>query len=202
MSEKVQKGLPNSQRLKTKLDEHVILVDEYDREVGTVEKMEAHRITRRHRAFSVFVFNSQGQLMLQKRAGTKYHSGQLWTNTCCSHPKPGESVAEAAHRRLQEEMGFDCELEEIFSFTYQAQLDKDLFEHEYDHVLVGSYDGDPTPDQDEVENWKWISLETLTHNIREKPEHYTCWFKISIDRVMAEYLGDSAITRSQSKTRI
>ena len=191
MSEKAQKKLSDSQKLRTELEEHVILVDEEDREVGTVEKMEAHRTIRRHRAFSVFVFNSQGELMLQKRAETKYHSGQLWTNTCCSHPKPGESVAEAAQRRLQEEMGFDCELKEIFSFTYQAQLDRDLFEHEYDHVLVGSYDGNPTPDQEEVEDWKWIGLEALTRNVREKPEHYTCWFKISIDRVIAEYPGCS-----------
>lgn len=127
--------------------------------------------------------------MLQKRAETKYHSGKLWTNTCCSHPKPGESIDEAAHRRLQEEMGFDCELKEIFSFTYQAQLDRDLFEYEYDHVLVGSYDGKPTPDQEEVEDWKWIGLKTLRCTIREKPEQYTCWFKISIDRVIAEYPG-------------
>lgn len=189
MSETTVKELPNPTRLKIEPEEHVILVDEDDRELGTVEKMEAHRTSRRHRAFSVFVFNSQGELMLQKRAETKYHSGKLWTNTCCSHPKPGESIDEAAHRRLLEEMGFDCELKEIFSFTYQAQLDRDLFEYEYDHVLVGSYDGKPTPDQEEVEDWKWIGLETLRCTIREKPEQYTCWFKISIDRVIAEYPG-------------
>ncbi len=167
------------------MEEKVILVDKYDREVGVAEKISVHREGRLHRAFSVFVFNSRGQLLLQKRARTKYHSGSLWTNTCCSHPRPAESIEKEARRRLREEMGFDCELKEIFSFIYKAKVDNDLFEHEYDRVFMGHFDGEPAPSPDEVEDWKWVDLEELKENIEEKPEMYTHWLRICIDSVIS-----------------
>jgi isopentenyl-diphosphate delta-isomerase len=132
--------------------EEVILVDKKDSVVGFMEKMEAHRLGLLHRAFSVFVFNSKGELMLQKRAKSKYHSGGLWTNTCCSHPRPNETVIEAVKRRMQEEMGFICEVEEKFSFIYKAKLDNELTEHEYDYVLFGTYDDKPLLNAEEAES--------------------------------------------------
>ena len=163
----------------------VILVDENDEEVGTEEKIKTHREGKLHRAFSIFVFNPKGELLLQRRAKIKYHSGGLWTNTCCSHPSPGETLEEAVHRRLKEEMGFDCELEEIFSFTYQVKFDNDLFENEYDHVFIGKFDGEPTPNPEEVDEWKWIDLEELKKDIQENPDSYTYWLKQSIDKVIS-----------------
>ena len=163
----------------------VILVDENDEEVGTEEKIKTHREGKLHRAFSIFVLNPKGELLLQRRAKIKYHSGGLWTNTCCSHPSPGETLEEAVHRRLKEEMGFDCELEEIFSFTYQVKFDNDLFENEYDHVFIGKFDGEPTPNPEEVDEWKWIDLEELKKDIQENPDSYTYWLKQSIDKVIS-----------------
>ncbi len=168
-------------------EEQVILVDEYDRRVGTASKMEAHRRGALHRAFSVFVFNSAGQLLLQQRASGKYHSGGLWTNTCCSHPRPGESTVQAARRRLKEEMGIECALEEVFCFVYQAALDSGLVEHEYDHVFVGVCDGDPSPDAQEVGDWQWMDVSELQRDLDEHPERYTFWFKAAIHRVL-EYV--------------
>jgi len=156
------------------------------REIGTQEKMQSHRESRLHSAFSVFVFNAVGELLLQRRARTKYHSGGLWTNTCCSHPRPGESYYNAARRRLNEEMGFDCELTELFSFIYRIQLDNSLFEHELDHVFAGSYNGQPTPNPDEVDDWKWMNVSTLKQDVRETPENYTYWFKLTLDRVVEQ----------------
>lgn len=163
--------------------EKVILVDEWDQEIGIEEKVKVHREGKLHRAFSIFVLNSAGKLLLQKRAKTKYHSGGLWTNTCCSHPRPEESIADAAHRRLQEEMGFDCELRKIFSFTYNAKLDNDVYENEYDHVLLGTYDGEPRPSREEVDDWKWIDLDELREDLRENPDRYTYWLRICFDKV-------------------
>ena len=153
------------------MSEQVILVNENDQEIGSREKMAAHRDGELHRAFSVFVFNGEGQMLLQRRAEAKYHSGGLWTNTCCSHPRPGESTEAAAHRRLQEEMGFDCDLEEVFQFTYYAKLDNELFEHEYDHVFVGTFEGTPTPNPAEVSAYKWIGVEELKRDVQENPSH-------------------------------
>lgn len=158
--------------------EQVILVDIDDREVGTMEKMEAHEKALLHRAFSVFVFNDLGELLLQKRASGKYHSGGLWTNTCCSHQRPGESTLEAANRRMVEEMGFSTELHEEFSFTYKSVLNDGLTEHEFDHVLFGSYNGRPKPNPEEVEDWKYVALEELNIDIQNNPDQYTSWFKI------------------------
>jgi len=160
--------------------EQVILVDEQDNEMGVLEKMQAHREARLHRAFSVFVFNSQNELMLHKRASHKYHSGGLWTNTCCSHPRPGESAEQAAHRRLVEEMGFDCDVEEQFHFTYCRKLDNELTENELDHVFRGFYNEEPKLNIEEVEDWKWISKQDLYESINKEPTLYTEWFKIII----------------------
>lgn len=162
--------------------ENIILVDENDTELGSMEKMKAHRGNKLHRAFSIFIFNSKGELMLQQRAKSKYHSGGLWTNACCSHPRIGEKTTEAAHRRLKEEMGFDCFLKEIFSFVYEVKLDHGLWEHEFDHVFIGRFDGEPKPDPLEADGWRWISWSDLIEEISKHPENYTEWFKIALKK--------------------
>lgn len=158
--------------------EQVILVDEKDNPIGLMEKIEAHEKALLHRAFSVFVFNSKGELMLQQRAAHKYHSPLLWTNTCCSHQRDGETSLEAGKRRLQEEMGFTCNLEEVFWFIYKAPFDNGLTEHELDHVMVGKYEENPVINLDEVEAYKWMPLEVVKNDIEAQPEIYTEWFKI------------------------
>jgi isopentenyl-diphosphate Delta-isomerase len=164
--------------------EQVILVDKDDRPLGIAEKMWVHRQGLLHRAFSIFVLNSDGQLLLQKRAIAKYHSGGLWTNTCCSHPRPEETIILAASRRLQEEMGFSCELTEIFSFTYNSPLDHGLIEHEYDHVLLGKFNGEPTLNPLEAEAWKWIEVDKLKADMTSHPELYTFWLKDCFDKFL------------------
>lgn len=158
--------------------EHVVLVDKHDQPMGTMEKMEAHRRGILHRAFSVLLFNSRGDLLLQKRAQTKYHSGGLWTNTCCSHPLPGEDVAAAARRKLVQEMGIVAQPRVAFSFIYQASFDNGLHEHELDHVLIDVFDGEPRLNPEEAEDWKWMSVDHLVKDIDCTPHHYTAWFKI------------------------
>ena len=160
--------------------EYVILVNKNDMPLGTMEKMEAHEKGALHRAFSVFVFNSDGQLMMQKRALHKYHSPGLWTNTVCSHPRVGEDVLEAGHRRIEEEMGFDCELNELFSFVYKAEVGQGLREHEYDHVLVGISDRKPVLNSEEVADWKYVDFDWLLKDVVQNPENYTVWFKIAL----------------------
>jgi isopentenyl-diphosphate delta-isomerase len=167
------------------MEDKVILVDANDQEIGSAEKSKAHREGALHRAFSIFVFNADGKLLLQKRTIRKYHSGGLWSNTCCSHPRLHEPLVEAAHRRLGEEMGINCELGEIFSFTYKVQFADDLFEHEYDHVLVGQYEGEPTPSPEEVDDWMWIDLKGLREDIQQHPDRYTYWLRLCIDRVIS-----------------
>lgn len=164
------------------MTEYITLVDEFDKELGSVEKMEAHQKGLLHRAFSILVFNSNNELLLQKRDGKKYHSPGLWTNTCCSHPRYGESLQEAVQRRLQEEMGFSCELKEIFSFIYRAELDDNLIEYEYDHVFIGTYDGEITLNPEEVEDYKWVKLDEVKADVKNNPNLYTYWFKCLIDR--------------------
>ena len=159
-------------------EEYVILVDEADRELGVMEKLEAHQKGLLHRAISVVVFNSKGEMLLQQRALTKYHSGGLWTNACCSHPRKGETNLEAAERRLVEEMGIKLELKEVGSFVYRATLDKNLVEHELDHVFSGVFDGDPAPDPSEAMAWKYVPIAELKSELKSKPELYTEWFKI------------------------
>lgn len=167
------------------MEEIVVLVNEEDEAIGVEEKMRAHLDGALHRAFSIFVFNSEGHLLLQKRSGTKYHSRGLWSNTCCGHPRPGESIEAASRRRLREEMGFDCEVEEVFKFIYRAELEGGLFEHEYDHVLVGRFDGEPAPDGAEADDWKWVDMETLGADVRARPAEYTYWFKVCFERGVA-----------------
>lgn len=162
----------------------VILVDEKDRKTGVCEKMSAHRRGRLHRAFSVFVFGSAGRLLIQQRAAGKYHSAGLWSNTCCSHPRPGETTRQAAHRRLREEMGFDCSLRKIFAFRYKTDFGNGLFENEYDHVLAGTFDGAPKPCPSEVRDWKWISTAALQSDVRKHPVRYTSWLKKCLRRVL------------------
>lgn len=159
-------------------EELVVLVDENNQKVGLMPKMEAHEKAVLHRAFSVFVMNTKGQTMLQQRAADKYHSPLLWTNTCCSHQRDGESNIEAGKRRLQEEMGFETELEELFSFIYKAPFDNGLTEHELDHVMMGTFEGEPKLNTEEVADWKWMYPEDIKKDIDEHPELYTEWFKI------------------------
>lgn len=160
------------------MEEKVILVSETDDQLGLMGKMEAHKKGILHRAFSVFVFNNIGELLLQQRALDKYHSPGLWTNTCCSHQRDGESSLGAGKRRLKEEMGFQCDLEEVFWFIYSAAFDNGLTEHELDHVMVGYYDNDPVINLQEVASFKWMSLDKVKQDIAEHPKDYTEWFKI------------------------
>ena len=164
------------------IEEQVILVNENNEQIGLMPKLEAHEKAVLHRAFSVFVFNNDNELMLQQRALGKYHSPGLWTNTCCSHQREGESNIQAGKRRLQEEMGFVTELEESISFIYKAPFDNGLTEHEFDHVLIGKFNSDPVINTDEVEAWKWMSLETVKNDIEKQPKLYTAWFKIIFDK--------------------
>jgi isopentenyl-diphosphate delta-isomerase len=156
-------------------------VDGEDRPLGTAEKVAAHRAGELHRAFSVFVFDSTGRLLLQRRARGKYHSGGRWTNTCCGHPRAQEPVAVAARRRLREEMGFACDLGPAGAFTYRADVGQGLVEHEYDHVLVGRYDHDPTPDPREVEAWRWVEPEVLRAELAHAPQRFSVWFAQALE---------------------
>lgn len=165
------------------MKEEVILVNENDEVIGTMEKLEAHKKGVLHRAFSVFVFNEQGDLLLQKRAYNKYHSAGLWTNTCCSHPRPNEININAASRRLQEEMGLETPLKEQFFFIYKTEFENGLTEHELDYVFFGYTDQNPVPNPMEVAEYKWISIEDLKREIKENAEQYTSWFKIVAERV-------------------
>ena len=163
--------------------EKVILVDENDKALGSMEKMEAHRKSKLHRAISVFVIDHEGKWLLQKRAYTKYHSGGLWTNTCCTHPQPGETSLHAANRRLLEEMGIKTGLKEIFHFTYKEVLDNEMTEHEIDHIFLGITNQIPAINKMEVDEWKYISYFDLTTNINKNPENYTVWFRMILERV-------------------
>ncbi|GAA3626608.1 isopentenyl-diphosphate Delta-isomerase [Flavivirga jejuensis] len=163
-------------------EEKVILVNERDEQIGLMPKMEAHEKALLHRAFSVFIFNDKNELMLQQRALNKYHSPGLWTNTCCSHQRDGETNIKAGQRRLQEEMGFAVDLEESISFIYKAPFDNGLTEYEYDHVLLGKYNDEPTINTDEVASWKWMPIEDVKTDISVQPELYTEWFKVIFDK--------------------
>ncbi len=160
----------------------VILVNQANEQLGTMPKMEAHEKGVLHRAFSVFVMNKEGEIMLQQRAAHKYHSPSLWTNTCCSHQREGETNIEAGVRRLKEEMGFETELKELFSFVYKAEFDNGLTEHELDHVMLGHYEGAPEINPEEVSGWKWMLPEDIKADIAQNPDEYTAWFKIIFDR--------------------
>ena len=159
------------------IEDIIVLVNENDENIGSIGKLEAHQKGLLHRAFSIIVWNNQNQILIHQRAFGKYHSEGLWTNTCCSHPKMGETVIEAAHRRLKEEMGFDCQLEQKFHFIYKVKLENQLIENELDHVLIGKFNDNPSPNPDEVNDYRWISLPELKKEIDEKPTTFTFWFK-------------------------
>lgn len=161
----------------------VIVVNDQDHPVGVMEKMDAHRRPVLHRAFSVFIFNTRGEMLLQQRADDKYHSASLWTNACCSHPQPGEQTLAAASRRLFEEMGFSAPLKEAFSFIYNAEVGNGLFEYEFDHVFAGVYDGTIQPDLDEVKDFCFKSMDVIHDDIRMHPWQYTAWFRIAFPQV-------------------
>ena len=170
-------------------EEHVILVNQNDEQIGLMAKLEAHEKAVLHRAFSVFVLNKNNEIMLQQRANHKYHSPMLWTNTCCSHQRDGETNLGAGHRRLFEEMGFDTELKELFHFIYKAPFDNGLTEHELDHVMIGYFDENPTINHDEVEAWKWMKIEDVKADMILNPDIYTIWFTIIFDKFY-HYLED------------
>jgi isopentenyl-diphosphate delta-isomerase len=165
--------------------EYVVLVDDQDNAIGTMEKQQAHVEGLLHRAFSIFIFNSERKLLLQKRASSKYHCGGLWTNACCSHPRENENTLDAAIRRLEEEMGMQCSLKPIFTFMYKAEFDNGLTEHEFDHVFFGESNQTPKINTEEVEAYRYIAMEDLQQEVKEFPEKFTPWFIIALDRVLA-----------------
>lgn len=168
-------------------EEFVVLVNEKDQETGLMEKMKAHKEGMLHRAFSIFVFDSKGRLLLQQRALSKYHTPGLWTNTCCSHPRKDESLSQATSRRLMEEMGMKCTLEKAFDFVYKADVGQGLTEHEFDHVFVGYTDELPQINKEEVVRYRYATLEEIRHEMNHKPEDFTVWFRIAFDRVEAYF---------------
>ena len=170
----------------------VILVNESDTTIGKMDKMQAHEKGMLHRAFSIFIFNEKGDMLLQQRALSKYHSAGLWTNACCSHPQPGESTAEAAHRRLTEELGFDTEIKEAFDFIYKTNFDNGLTEHEFDHVFIGNYHGQVIPDEKEVKDYSYMSMDTIRSGLQSHPHKYTSWFKIAFPK-LEDYLAATLV---------
>ena len=165
--------------------EQLILVDSEDREIGSAEKLETHRRGLLHRAFSIFVFDPLGRLLVQRRALSKYHSAGKWSNTCCGHPRPGETTADAAHRRLVEEMRFDCDLRWTAGFSYRAALEHGLIEHEYDHVFLGTWSGAPNPNKSEVCAWDWIAPSALRTALTTHPLDYTAWLGLALPHATA-----------------
>ncbi|MBA4241484.1 MAG: isopentenyl-diphosphate delta-isomerase [Sphingobacteriaceae bacterium] len=163
--------------------EFVILVDEQDNDIGVMEKIKAHQEGLLHRAFSVFIFNHKDELLLQQRSLSKYHSAGLWTNTCCSHPRPNETIKDAANRRLFEEMGMSCDLKIKTNFIYKTSFENGLIEHELDYVLIGSTNQNPHINKEEVENYKWMSIADIKKDIISNPNQYTSWFKIALEKV-------------------
>lgn len=164
----------------------VVLVDSQDSEVGVAEKLDAHRRGLLHRAFSVLIFNNKGEVLLQRRARSKYHSPGLWSNSCCGHPRPGESITAAAARRVNEELGIQCALTEIFTFTYSAPVGNDLCEHEIDHVFVGLSESEPGLEPSEVEEWAWGARSAVTAALLQYPEQYTVWFPLLWERAVSQ----------------
>ena len=165
--------------------DYVVLVNKKDQEIGTMEKMEAHQKGLLHRAFSVFIFNSKGEMLIHRRALGKYHSPGLWTNTCCSHPRPNETVLDAANRRLDEEMGMVESLSEVVSFVYHHKFDNGLVEHEFDHILTGISDALPSINEDEVDSYKYMGIEELEQSMKQNPDDYSIWFKLAYPKLKA-----------------
>ena len=183
-------------RAEHNLTELVVLVDESGRELGTATKLSVHVSGRLHRAVSVFVFDGEGRMLLQRRAAGKYHSGGLWSNTCCGHPRPGEPPAAAAHRRLREEMGFHCPLVPASSFVYRTALENGLIEHEHDEVFVGRFDGTPVPCLQEVEDWRWVAADELIADVSDHPSRYSAWFPIALRKLLAREAGERDLRRA------
>lgn len=177
--------------------EQVIIVDEHDIPLEIMDKVEAHKKGLLHRAFSVFIFNAKKELLLQQRAQSKYHSGGLWSNTCCSHPIPGEDTLTAAHRRLQEEMGFDCTLEHLFSFQYKADVGNGLIENEFDHVYIGMYEGDIIPAPGEVSAYQYLALDKLQSLMHSEPGNFTPWLHLAMPAVTARLNQGAQISAGQ-----
>jgi isopentenyl-diphosphate delta-isomerase len=166
--------------------EQVIHVDNKDNQIGVGEKLETHQQGKLHRAFSIFILNANGEMLIQQRAQCKYHCPGLWANTCCGHPRPGETVAQAAHRRLQEEFGFDAPFEEKLSYVYKVAFDNGLTEHEFLHVFVGTADGvKPVPNPEEIDGWKWVAVADVKRDIVQRPEQYAYWFKLSVEKLFS-----------------
>lgn len=170
------------------MKELLILVDTNDREIGVSDKLSVHQKGELHRAFSVFIFNDKGELLLQQRANDKYHSPALWSNSCCSHPRLGETTLDAANRRLHEEMGMHCELKFAFSFIYNVKFDNGLIEHEFDHIYFGKSNEPPKLNEDEAQDWKYMTMEKLQQELKYQPSLYTAWLKISLPLLM-DYLN-------------
>jgi len=171
------------------MEEQVVLVDDMDNPLGAAPKLEAHRAGALHRAISVFLFNSEGEMLLQRRAAEKYHSPSLWSNACCSHPRPGEAPHAAAVRRLQEEMGLEAPLGFAFSFIYKAALDDGLWEHEFDHVFVGWLNDTPIPDSSEVAEWRWVSPSAIAAELASHPDRFTVWFPLAFTELQRRGIG-------------
>lgn len=175
--------------------EEVILVDTEDREIGLMEKMQAHREAKLHRAFSVFLWNDKNEVLLQQRALDKYHCGGMWTNACCSHPRAGETLQDAVKRRLEEEMGIACDTKWAYSFIYKADVGGGLFEHEFDHVFLGRFSGIPQPDENEVSDWGYVTIEALKQDVEAHPAKYTPWFKIILSEVLNKGILNHLLNR-------
>lgn len=167
------------------MQEHVILVDSADQQIGIEDKLKAHQHGKLHRAFSIFLFNNRGEMLLQQRSLHKYHSGGLWSNACCSHPQPDETVMASAQRRLLEEVGVICPLQPLFRFEYRAEVGPGLIEHELDQVLLGFYDGPVIPNRHEVQDYRWLAITELQDEIAQRPQDFTVWFRLIADRVIA-----------------
>lgn len=177
--------------------ESVVLVDESDVAIGTADKLEAHRSGMLHRAFSVVVVSPWGELLLQQRAMTKYHSAGLWSNACCGHPRPGEDTLAAAHRRLREEMGIECALTPCGALTYRAQLAGSIVEHEYDHVFIGLFNGEPGPDPDEVMSWRWSGARSVLLSVSAEPDRYTAWLPLVLPKALRRVSRSNGAFRSR-----
>jgi isopentenyl-diphosphate Delta-isomerase len=170
------------------IEDQLVLVNKKDEAIGFGEKLVVHRLGLLHRAFSIFIFNSRGELLLQRRSHSKYHSSGLWSNTCCGHPRPGEQVIPASRRRLQAEMGLDCKLESVGSFIYQADVGDGLTEHELDHLLIGNSNLKPNPNLNEADSWKWVDVRTLQNELTDKPGDFSCWLRIIMNTQLHRFL--------------
>ncbi|TJZ63359.1 isopentenyl-diphosphate Delta-isomerase [Sphingobacterium olei] len=175
----------------------VVLVDRHDVAIGEMDKMDAHRLGVLHRAFSIFIFNTQGDMLIHQRAKGKYHGADLWTNACCSHPQWNEDIMESAKERLAYEMGISCTLEKCFSFIYNIPVENNLIEHEYDHVFLGYTNDEPNPNPAEIQNYRWVPLEQLEREVHTQPQHFTHWFKMALQRIAADFSSDSIVPRER-----